>query len=233
MAVTQPLVYFKLDETSGDTTDTVEGLIGVNTNVTYTTGKINNCAVYNGTAYHTVSDNAALKPVNAISFGGWVYITATSSYQMMCAKGENAGDTRSYEMRCFGTTTKPEIQMRAGSAYIQARGNTNLGLNVWKHVIYTRSGTSHQIYVNGVSQTLEASTTQSGNIAYSTDAFWLGQRNGGLRLRGRLDEWAVWDVQLSASEVLELYNSGAGAYPTLPAPSSYRFNPQLTPFAGL
>lgn len=216
MAVTQPLVYFKLDEASGDAVDAVGSLSGVNTSVTYSTGKLNNAAYYNGSAYHTIADNAAIKPTSDISFGGWIYISSTSSYQMMMAKGENSGDTRSYEMRCFGTTTKIEVQMRIGAAYIQARTSSAIGTGAWKHVIFTRTGTTQAIYVDGTSVGLEVNVTQSGNIAYSTDALWLGQRNGGLRFNGRLDEIGVWNVALSSTEVAELYNSGTGAYPTLP-----------------
>lgn len=223
MAVTNPLVWFKFDEASGDAVDSVAGLTGVSTSVTYTGGKINNAAVYNGSAFHTVSDNAALKPTNAISFGGWVFVSATSSFQMMFAKGENAGDTRSYEMRCNGTTTKPEIQMRVGGgSFVQARGNTNLGTSVWKHVIYTRTGTTHVIYVDGAAQTLEASVTNAADIDYSTDALWFGQRNGALRFNGRLDEWGIWNVALSSAEVTELYNGGAGISYPFPAGTPVR-----------
>lgn len=211
MAVTLPTAYWKLDESSGDAVDSVSSLNAVNTSVTYSAGKLNNGATYNGSAYHTISDNAAIKPTSDISFGGWIYITSTAtSYQMFIAKGENAGDTRSYEMRQFGTTSQIEVQIRIGAAYIQARTTAGIGTGAWKHVIFTRTGTTQAIYVDGSSVSLAANTTQSGNIAYSTDALWFGQRNGGLRLNGRLDEIGIWNVALSASEVSELYNGGAG-----------------------
>lgn len=211
MAITTPKVFFNFDEASGNATDAVNGLTGVNTSATYSTGKINNAAYFGGTAYFTVADNALLEPVNAISFGGWIYISATSSYQMMMAKGENAGDTRSYEMRCFGTTTQVEIQMRTGGgSYAQARTTTAIGTSAWKHVIFTRNGTTMKIYINGVSDTLASNVTQAGNIDYSTDALWIGQRNGGLRFNGRQDMIGIWDVELTSSEVSELYNAGAG-----------------------
>jgi hypothetical protein len=130
---------------------------------------------------------------------------------MVMAKGENAGDTRSYEMRMNGTTTKPEVQMRVGGgSYVQARGNTNIGTGAWKHVIYARSGTTHNIYVDAIAQTLEASVTSASNIDYSTDDLWIGQRNGALRFNGRLDMIGIWDVELTSAEVTELYNAGTG-----------------------
>lgn len=211
MAIPTPKIFFNFNESSGDATDAVNALSGVNTSATYSTGKLNNAAYYGGSAFHTISDNALLKPTNAISIGGWIYISATSSYQMILAKGENAGDTRSYEIRCFGTTTQIEIQARTGGgSYIQARTTTAIGTGAWKHVIYTRNGTTQKIYIDGVSDTLASNVTQAGNLDYSTDAFWFGQRNGGLRFNGRLDMMGLWDVELTSSEVGELYNAGTG-----------------------
>lgn len=215
MAVTAPIAYWRLDESSGDAVDQISSLNAVNTSVTYGSAILNNGAIYNGSAYHTIADNAAIKPTSDISFGGWIYINSTAtSYQMFIAKGENAGDTRSYEMRQFGTTSQIEIQMRIGAAYIQARTSAGIGTGTWKHVIFTRTGTTQAIYVDGSSVSLAANVTQSGNIAYSTDALWFGQRNGGLRLNGRIDEIGIWNVALTSGEVAELYNGGAGFDPT-------------------
>lgn len=215
MAIPTPNFFFNFNESSGNATDAVNSLSGVNTSVTYSTGKINNAAYFNGSAYFTVADNALLEPTNAISFGGWAYISSTSSFQMLTAKGENAGDTRSYEMRCSGTTTKIEVQMRVGGgSFTQARTTTAIGTGAWKHVIFTRNGTTQKIYIDSVSDTLESNVTNAADIDYSTDDLWIGQRNGGLRFNGRLDMWGLWAVELTSSEVSELYNGGTGAeYP--------------------
>lgn len=234
MAVTTPLAYWRLDESSGDATDQIASLNAANTSATYAAAKLNNGATYGGSAYHTISDHANIKPTSDISFGGWINITSTTtSYQMMIAKGENSGDTRSYEMRQYGTTSQIEIQMRIGAAYIQARTTTAIGTGAWKHVIYTRTGTTNKIYIDGTSDTLASDVTQSGNITYSTDALWFGQRNGGLRFNGKLDEIGIWDVALSQAEIDELYNSGTGFDPTAGGGGGYRFVPQIRPFAGM
>jgi len=214
MAVTAPLTYFRLDESSGNATDQINSLVATNTSATYGAGKLNNAATYAGSAFHTISDNAALKPTSDISFGGWVNFTSTSSYQMLIAKGENAGDTRSYEMRAFASTTRIEVQMKMGGNIAQCRTTDGIGTATWKHVIFTRTGTTQVIYVDGASVSLASNVTQSGNIDYSTDALWLGQRNGGLRFNGKLDEIGIWDVALTAAEVTSLYNGGAGFDPT-------------------
>ena len=211
MSITTPKVFFNFDESSGNATDSVNSLSGVNTSVTYSTGKINNAAYFNGSAFLTVADNTIIEPASSISFGGWIYISSTSSFQMMLAKGENAGDTRSYEMRCNGTTTQMQVQLRVGGGlYCACTSTTAIGTGTWAHVIYTRNGTTQKIYINGVSDTLTSVTNNAGNIDYSTDDLWFGQRNGGLRFNGRLDMMGIWDVELTQAEVTELYNSGTG-----------------------
>lgn len=221
MAIPTPKVFFNFNESSGNATDAVNSLTGTNTSATFSTGKLNNAAYFGGSAFFTVADNALLKPTNAISFGGWIYITATSSFQMVMAKGENAGDTRSYELRCFGSTTQLETQMRTGGgSFTQARTTTAIGLNTWTHVIFTRNGTTQKIYIEGVSDTLASNVTQTTNIDYSTDDLWIGQRNGGLRFNGRLDMMGLWDVELTASEVSELYNAGTGLQFPFPVSAS-------------
>lgn len=209
--VTTPKFFFNFNESSGNATDAVNSLSGVNTSATFSTGKLNNAAYFNGSAYFTVADNALLEPTSDISFGGWVYISSTSSFQMIMAKGENAGDTRSYELRCNGTTTQMQVQLRVGGgSYCACTSTTAIGTGVWAHVIYTRSGTTQKIYINGVSDTLTSVTNNSGNIDYSTDDLWIGQRNGGLRFNGRLDMIGLWDVVLTQAEVSQLYESGTG-----------------------
>jgi MSHA biogenesis protein MshQ len=212
MAVTAPTAYWKLDESSGDAVDSVTSLNAVNTSVTYASAKINNGATYSGSAYHTISDNSAIKPSSTFSLQMWLNITSTAtSYQMFMAKGENAGDTRSYELRQFGTTSQIELQARTGGgSYMQARTTTAIGTGAWTHVVYTRSGTTQKIYINGTSDTLASNVTQSGTVDYSTDALWFGQRNGGLRYNGKADEIGIWNVELTSAEVTELYNSGSG-----------------------
>jgi len=214
MSVPTPLTYFRLDESSGNATDQINSLTATNTSATYAAAKLNNGATYGGTAFHTITDNAALKPTSDISFGGWVNFTSTASYQMLIAKGENAGDTRSYEMRAFASTTQIEVQMKMGGATAQCRTTAGIGTATWKHVIFTRTGTTQVIYVDAVAVALSSNVTQSGTIDYSTDDLWFGQRNGGLRFNGRLDEIGIWNVALTSAEVTSLYNAGAGFDPT-------------------
>lgn len=198
-----------LSESSGNATDsTGNGNTGTSTSTTNTSAIVKNGGVFNGSAFYTITDNSTIEPTNAITVGGWLYISSTSSYQMALAKGENAGDTRSYEIRTFGTTTQIEMQGHVGGgSYIQARTTSGIGTNTWAHVYYARNGTSQAIYVNGVSASLATNITSASNFDYSTDNLWLGQRNGGLRWNGRQDEMRLIGSQLSANWITTEYNN--------------------------
>ncbi len=84
----------------------------------------------------------------------------------------------------------------------------------WYHVAVTKSGTTVKFYVNGTQQ----GTDQTGAFATIFDGtapFSLGVwEQTGEWIDGKLDEWGVWNVQLSAADITALYNGGTGqSYP--------------------
>ena len=80
---------------------------------------------------------------------------------------------------------------------------------VWNHVVVTyNSSGDYAFYING-------QTAGSGNAPYTftypgnTQGF-IGRCGGGNYFNGDIDEVGVWNRALSAAEVTELYNNGAG-----------------------
>ncbi len=71
MAITNNLIsYYKLDESSGNATDRFGGNTLTNTSTTYSTGKINNGAVFNGSSSH-LDAGAAVIPMGAKTMSFW------------------------------------------------------------------------------------------------------------------------------------------------------------------
>ncbi len=79
----------------------------------------------------------------------------------------------------------------------------------WNHIVYTEVSGAGTIYLNGVSQ----GTHSASYYFSSTDKWTLGGEydNSGVtnEYHGLLDEVAVWKDDLTAAEVIALYNSGA------------------------
>jgi len=85
--------------------------------------------------------------------------------------------------------------------------------NTWHHCVCTYDGTSDAnkmiIYVdNSVAGTGTASSTGTRNTQVPIGIGTLSANNN-WRLNGQMDEVAIWDSELSASEVSEIYNGGA------------------------
>ena len=80
----------------------------------------------------------------------------------------------------------------------------------WHMVTGTTDGTDQEIFIDGVSK---ATQTRSDWVNFGAE-LTIGVFSGANSFDGRLDEFSIWDKELTSSEVTELYNSGAGlAYP--------------------
>jgi len=85
--------------------------------------------------------------------------------------------------------------------------------DVWYYVVYVHNGTTDLLYING---TLNSTFDTARSI--TDTSFYLGSRGSPTyrTYAGMLDELGFWNRTLSASEVSELFNSGAGlAYPSI------------------
>lgn len=227
MALTDQLVaYYKLDESSGNASDSVGSATLTNTNtVGYASALINNGADF-GTAntnkYLVQSTNDYGTDGGAISISMWVKMRteiasgnqgfvihggATSHVNDMIGYDYNAGTRRLAWNR--------QQQNTANNVYYSTQ---TLGTTNWHHLVYTYDGTTMKGYYDG---TEVVSQALSGNGASGTgDGFSIGSNNrgGGQEWYGYasayIDEVGVWTRALTGAEVTSLYNGGAGfAYP--------------------
>lgn len=94
-----------------------------------------------------------------------------------------------------------------------------ISTNTWYHVVFWHDATNDEIglSVNDSS----ATTAHAGGVYTGTTAFWIGgianSSNAGTWFNGDVDEVGLWDRVLTAAEITQLYNSGAGLpYPFTP-----------------
>lgn len=91
-----------------------------------------------------------------------------------------------------------------GSLGAEHFSTTSINVNTWYHVCGTYNGTTKILYVNGVAEST-TSTTINGN---STTAWRVGARDSNARyFSGLISEVMLYDTGLSATEVLQNYNS--------------------------
>ena len=212
MALTDELLnYWKLDESSGNASDSVGSVTLTNSNVTYSSGKINNCAVFNsGTdkLTGTIADIDSYSDGWSISF--WAYHNNTAiGREWLWQIGESSSLGT-----CFvGTWESPwtNLWFKFGNGETSFYG-TNTSQSIpneeWFHIVATVNGTSQKLYYNG---SLVSNVTKTNTIRNNNTTLTVGNDSGNsYPWDGSVDEVGIWSRALSSDEVSTLYNSGNG-----------------------
>ncbi len=215
--------YWKLDENTGTSASdaSTNGNTGTLTNgPTWTTGQIGSGVDFDGTNDYIVSaaNSPAVASLTQGSFAFWIKPRSASFQGVIFRSGSDGGGnspTGGFEISGdLWAGTQTIRFMTAGSAGdMMARSTTTLVLNTWTHVVVVWDGTltaaNVKFYQNGVLDTTATQFNGSGSYVASDGSFNFGIPDGsGYRLDGILDEFRVYNRQLSADEVGQLYRLG-------------------------
>jgi len=158
---------------------------------------------------NTVADEMSSVTDWAVSF--WVKPNLNSFPEADCyavsVNTNSGGNTVLVGMRKIGGF--PVIYDGANSGATEIVGSTGVSSSSWNHIVYSRSGSTGTLYLNGVSQ-----GTHIPSYTFSSSDKWTlgGEYDNGSELTeeyaGFLDEVAVWNDDLTAAEITALYNSG-------------------------
>jgi hypothetical protein len=230
--------YWKMDENGGTTVYDYLGLNnGTFTNkVVWTTGKINSGVFLNGQApggtgsgpYINIPDSSILRVVRDITVMAWVKpVDVATWHQVVCKRLYQATDP--YNSYIIDTTdTGSNNRWR----FCVSNGNAGSGRcvtdtepltpGVWTHLAGVYDGSALKIYVNGVlKNTTDASSV--GNIGYTSQSLRIGTSNTdpGQYFNGTIDEVAIFNRALSASEIQALYQNSLNGYNYCQQPGAY------------
>lgn len=209
---TSLLSAYKFDANSNDS---VGSNNGIDTDISYVTGKLNNCASFNGSSSNISLASTLATGSSAFSISGWIYINSTASrYEIYGWGAASSGQ---------GFTFNVNASQKLSSDFYGATsvtGNTTISTGKWYHVAVTFDGSIQRLYVNGVLDGTSGSYTPSlasGNSVFGK-TFWASA----YYFDGKMDEFLLHQKTLSADEVSQLCNSGrANAYPLTDTPSLY------------
>ena len=196
-----PTNYWQLDEEGGlVANDLVGGKHGtISGGVTLAQSGIGKSMLFNGTTGWAGATSTLVIPQTA-TLEAWVKNTGLVTFGTIFSNRAN-GDTGNI---WFGTsgTFKPAIYSGANS--IEAA--TPLVIGQWYHIVGVLTNNIGRIYINGVLSIegpLPKSPNLVGNWAIGVD----GTPAGTLWWSGNIDEVAIYNRALSASEILAHYNA--------------------------
>jgi hypothetical protein len=198
------LAYYKGDGTANDALGNYNGTL-IN-GATYATGKIGQGFSLDGVNdYVNISTSFGKSfsaPASAHSYSAWIYPTSVTGYNFIINNGTGTIGTS-----MILSNNKIAFFFRGGTNVTGS--NVTIPVNTWTlvTVVYNGAG-SVSFYKNGVfdvartiswTETAGTATTNIGSYVKAIHFF-----------DGIIDEVGAWNRELTASEVGELYNSGAG-----------------------
>ena len=210
--LTNLISYWKLDESSGNASDSVGANTGVNNDVTYSAGKINNGGAFNGTSSSLNLGTSTSLRLSAVSVSVWAKASGNTGF-IYTKKSSAAGGHEAYGIN-LGLYEAGKICIRIQqtiSTFLDLRVTATFNDSAWHHYVFTYTGTSLILYRDGVN----IGSVSEGAIYYDGDfpAYIGSSSDGGVLsdfFSSNIDEVGVWSRVLTASEVTKLYNGGAG-----------------------
>jgi hypothetical protein len=228
MALTDGIVsYWKLDESSGNATDSHGPNNLANSGVTYQAGKINNGALFDsGSDTLLITDGAqsGLDFSTEFTISCWVKFNSLPVYgaseSWLVSKWQNppAGSasyclsleahpiTYGDYMITIGTSTDGNSIRNA------SYGKTSYNTGLWYHIVAVYDSGAISVYRDNVALSVQVGSAvfypiRNGAASFRVGCGYLGSA---LRLDGMMDEVGVWGRALTIQEVSKLYNNGTG-----------------------
>jgi len=206
------LAYYTADNTPNDALGTYNGTL--TNGATYGTGIINQGFSFDGVNdYVDIGNNLDFDGNTPFSFSCWINSNANTT--TIFNKFQSSGIFPGYALRIQSSgILKFNLQINNSTDKMIVDSTTAITSGL-KHIVLTYDGSTDangvKIYINGVSDTISIVSNTFGGGLTTSAPFTIGNPIVGSNyFNGIVDEFGVWDKELTASEVTELYNSGAG-----------------------
>lgn len=174
-----------------------------------TTAFSNNLSIsLDGTDDHAeVTGSSEIQITNPLTISAWIYLTANSSTNnprtIISWGSASAGQGRIFHV------LNSSNNLGFWSYQSSLNSTTSLSLNTWYHVAATVTTGETKLYINGSLDTTGSNTLNSftygkthvGELYYSTTT-------AARHFAGNIDELALFNSVLTASEILQIYNGG-------------------------
>ena len=158
--------------------------------------------------------DASLQFSNTLTVSCWVK-TTTSGVGIIA---QRKGNTPTQE--AFTITSSGEVRMNNN---VRITASTSILDGNWHHIAFTYNTTiisnNLKIYIDGSLDNSVNRTTVVGGTGSNT--LYIGEFRGANFFSGHIDEIAIWNTELSASDITSIYNSGSPADLTSLSPLSW------------
>ena len=150
---------------------------------------------------------------SSFSVSAWVNGDDVNTYRTVASQ-TRYGNWANSSWLLYIEAGKMVFYIFSGGSAILAGKNTALSAGVWYHIAATWDGSTSKLYINGVKETTEGSVS-SMNTSTIPTLVGAYHDSAGTSIagnwNGKLDECAIWNRALSASEISALTTANAPA----------------------
>ena len=224
-----PVVYLRMNEGSGttaaDSSDAGNGLNGTFGGTTSWSTVFKNgpyAVAFDGDSdYIDMGNSTTLVPSTAFSISFWSRANSFTGYTRMVSKYPTGAASPSYSYTVLtgnGTGQVRFFLMQAsntGGGTVLMTNAAEMSVDTWHHVVCTYSGanTRMRIYVDGAIKTATLTGTVPTSVNQGTAKLSLGANLAGSVANrqyfdGYMDEFSIWNVELTADQVSYVYGNG-------------------------
>lgn len=219
MALSDNLVaYYSLEDTT-DATGNGNTLTNSGS-TTFTAGIVGNGADFGTTntakGLYIDSNDAVIghtQYASAWTIQTWIYLEGSGTRTMQGVQTQSGSNQRRNHQLYCDSVADLRINFFGGTGFDISTGFT-ITSATWTHVIMSYNGSRFQVVVNdGTPFTSTRSVATSATAGLG--GFGIGNTRqggawGGNWFESKVDEVGVWQREISAAEITELYNSGSG-----------------------
>lgn len=204
--------YYGLGETSGTRIDSVGTYSLSNvSSIASVTGKNGNAANAEGKGWLYGTSSPSLTGNFTMNF--WVY--PTSEVFNLYSTIWDVGDYTDNNGFGVWINNNKQVSWRINQQYDNYKANFTLPLNTWVMITLVRDGTNIKLYKNGSSMTSDVYASPPTAVTnyikmFAREDAHIADGN----FTGLIDEAALWNRSLTASEIETLWNSGNGFFRT-------------------
>ncbi len=155
--------------------------------------------------YITIANNTELNFSSAYSVSFWINTTSVALLSPISNQSK-------FLIRLYAPANQIRLQLYDGSNSFLNLDNTQVfNDGNWHHIAFTTEATTTAdkviVYFDGVAMTNKGTQANIGSHL-STFAYEIGRNSGTWNFNGGIDEVSLYDFELSASQINDIYNGG-------------------------
>ena len=180
---------------------------------------------FDGTGDYFTMGNVLDKSIgDSFSISAWIKLSSIPlTWKLIVSKMDHTNPWNGYQFS-ISDTNKLYMGLR-GTAEIYSTSSTVFVADTWYHVAGTYDGsgvnTGINIYINGVLDNGTQSGTFAGTLSNSTDLQISGRDGANILFLGNISNAAIFSSELSAANILTIYNNGRPGELTSLSPTSW------------